>query len=306
MAGTRLPQRIAPWDPAAAQRFVTSDGTALHLEDSGPAGAALTLVLLHGWTLDHRTWDRVVPRLTLPGLRVLRYDHRGHGGSAPAPPGTATVAQAADDLAELITRRVLAGRVVLAGHSMGGMAIMALAERHPDLLSQRVAAVAMVATSCGGLHRATLGLPGVAGSLAAGAERALFRALARRRTPVTLGHAAVLRPGTRLLTFGRGADRAGVAATAAQIASADPASVAAFRASIGEHDRRRALDALSGVPAVIMAGERDRLCPASHAQVIADALPGAEFVRYPGAGHMLPVERPDGVAAHLDRLLRDP
>src|ERR1700712_5065908 len=107
-----------------ASRFLTGDGTALHVRSSGPSDAAVTVVLVHGWTQDHRTWDDVVARMG-PSQRVLRYDLRGHGGSAPAKPGTATIARLADDLAELITERAPHGKLVLAGHSMGGMTIMA-------------------------------------------------------------------------------------------------------------------------------------------------------------------------------------
>jgi pimeloyl-ACP methyl ester carboxylesterase len=98
-------------EPSAGHRFVASDGAALHVSQSGPDGSddsgdsTVTLVLVHGWTQDHRTWDFVLPHLD-PGLRVLRYDLRGHGGSAPARPGGATIARLADDLAELIADRV--------------------------------------------------------------------------------------------------------------------------------------------------------------------------------------------------------
>ncbi|WP_425458456.1 alpha/beta fold hydrolase, partial [Amycolatopsis rhizosphaerae] len=136
-------------------RFLTGDGTALHVRATGPEDAPVTLVLAHAWTQDHTEWDPVLPLLP-PQARVLRYDHRGHGGSAPARPGTATVAQLADDLAELIAERVPSGRVVLAGHSMGGMTVMALAERHPELVRLRVAGVALIATSCSDMDRLTL------------------------------------------------------------------------------------------------------------------------------------------------------
>ena len=44
------------------------------------------------------------------------------------------------------------GEVVLVGHSMGGMSIIAFAERHPELFAKRVAGVALVSTTAGGLH----------------------------------------------------------------------------------------------------------------------------------------------------------
>ncbi|GAA3540966.1 alpha/beta hydrolase [Amycolatopsis ultiminotia] len=290
-------------NPATAHRFVTGDGCALHFELSGPADAEVTLVLVHGWTQDLRTWDGVVSRLG-PGVRVLRYDLRGHGGSAPALGGTATIPQLADDLAELIADRVPAGPLVLAGHSMGGMTVMALAERHPELVATRVAGVAFVATSSGQMDRITLGLPGMAGQFSARFERRLAKALAHRKGDRLPLSPAMVRSGARFLVFGDRPRQADLRVVADQLLCAHPASLGAFQDAISTHDRRVALAMLRGTPAVVLAGEKDRLCPLPHAKVIADELPDAEFVRYPGAGHMLPQERAAEVALRIGALLR--
>ncbi|WP_020668010.1 alpha/beta fold hydrolase [Amycolatopsis nigrescens] len=294
------------WDPATEHRFVTADGTALHFTAEGPADAPVTLVLVHGWTQDHRTWARVagaVPRLTGP-VRVLSYDLRGHGGSAPARPGTATIEQLADDLAELIGELAPTGPLVLAGHSMGGMTIMALAERHPQLVADRVAAAAFVGTSSGQMNRITLGLPGLAGSGAARIERRIAKVLARQRRDALPLTPAMVRPGARFLVFGKKPRREDLNSVAEQVLCAHPASVAGFQDAISKHDRRVALGALRGTPAVVLAGERDRLCPLPHAKAIAEALPDAEFVRFPGAGHMLPQERDHEVTKRIAALVR--
>jgi pimeloyl-ACP methyl ester carboxylesterase len=289
-------QRATPWDPAARHRFVTSDGTALYVEDTGSFRGA-TVVLVHGWTLDHTSWDRIAA--LLPG-RVVRYDHRGHGGSAAAPPGTATVAQAADDLAELICDRVPTGPVVLVGHSMGGMAAMALAERHPGLFTDRIGAVGLVSTSSGGLSELTLGLPTWLGHRVMAAERRINSRVARtsRRT---VGRPPVA--GLRWLLFGSAASRPDVVATADQVGRCHPASMAGFRASLNEHERRSALAAMRALPVTVLAGGADRLTPLAHARVIADELPGAHLAIYPKAGHMLPYERDVDVARRIRNLI---
>ncbi|MFI5612389.1 alpha/beta fold hydrolase [Amycolatopsis sp. NPDC051903] len=290
-------------NPSREHRFVAGDGAALHVEAQGPAEAPVTLVLVHGWTQDHRTWDGVLEHLG-PGPRVVRYDLRGHGGSSPARRGTATIPRLADDLAELIADRVPTGPVVLAGHSMGGMTIMALAERHPQLVEDRVRGVAFVATSSGQMDRITLGLPGLAGSMSARFERKLAKALAHRKGERLPLNPAVVRSGARLLVFGDKPRPADVRSVAEQVLCAHPASVGEFQDAISVHDCRVALRALRTVPGVVLAGEKDRLCPLPHAKVIADELPDAEFVRYPGAGHMLPQERAGEVAARIGALLR--
>jgi pimeloyl-ACP methyl ester carboxylesterase len=296
-------ERVTPWDPAARHRFVTSDGTALHVVEEGVPDAEQTLVLVHGWTLDHTSWDPVVAALADTPVRIVRYDHRGHGGSAPAPDGTATVEQAADDLAELLTDRVR-GRVVLVGHSMGGMTLMALAQRHPALFTDRAAAVGLIATSCGGMSELTLGLPDWLAKRVAAVERRMNSRIARHRRKALLTRPKLALPALRWLLFGSGARKADVLATAVQVGRCHPASMAGFRRSIDEHERRETLAALRDLPVVVLAGGADRLTPLPHARAIAAELPAAELVIYPAAGHMLTYERDQDVAMRLAGLVK--
>lgn len=289
----------------ADRRFGTADGTALHVEASGPADAPVTLVLVHGWTQDLHTWDRVLavsPDL-LSSTAVVRYDLRGHGSSAPARPGTATIETLADDLADLLAHRAPTGRLVLAGHSMGAMTIMGLAEQHPDLVAERVDAAAFVATSAGGLCPVTLGMPGPAGAVAGRIERRLAARLATYRRDALPLRPTAAQVGARWLVFGKRPSRDDVAQVAGAALRAHPASVGAFQQNFVLHERRVALAALRTTSTVVLAGDRDRLTPLSHAEAIATELPGARFVVYPGAGHMLPQERPQQVATQLRQLV---
>lgn len=281
--------------------FTTSDGARLRLVESGPADAPVTAVLLHGWTLANGTWDQVVEGLP-DGVRTLRFDLRGQGESAPAEPGLATIERCADDLAELIEARVPSGPIVLAGHSMGGMSIMALAERHPELLS-RVSGIALVATSAGGLRAPSYRLPGPAAAAFNAGERQLRKRLAAARGSRVASGSGWLRPGIRWLLFGKGADKGQVAATADWVARTHPANMASYRESLAQHERLQVLERVSGVPVIILAGTADRLTPVSHAERIADALPEAQLVLYPGAGHMLPMERAEEVTDRITALL---
>ena len=290
-------------NPAKAHRFVASDGAALHVAESGPADSAVTLVLVHGWTQDHRTWDFVLPHLD-PGVRVLRYDLRGHGGSAHARPGSASIARLADDLAEVIADRAPEGPLVLAGHSMGGMTLMVLAERHPSLVASRLAGAAFVATSSGDMDRLTLGFPGLVGRGVTRFEPRLARLLAGLRSDTLRLRPGMVRSASRHLVFGDRPGHAEVDSVVEQLLCAHPASAGLFLDAIAAHRGVGGLGALRDVPSVVLAGEKDRLCPLAHAKVIADELPHAEFVRYPGAGHMLPQERPYEVARRISALVR--
>ncbi|HEU0086882.1 MAG TPA: alpha/beta hydrolase [Pseudonocardiaceae bacterium] len=292
---------------ATVRSFPTTDGTRLALHWQGNPQAALTLVLAHGWTLDSRVWGPVVDLLA-PSLdvRVLRYDHRGHGRSDPAPPGTTTIAQLADDLADLLCG-VVSGPVVLAGHSMGGMAIMALAERYPDLVAQRVVGAVFVATSGGQLMPLDFGLQPLLGRLLARGEARLLRAesiaLRLRGREWTIRRAGLVRPGVRWLLFGEHPRRADIDLTARCMAQGRPGNIVDFRPTFDDHDRAAALTAFAHVPTLVLAGTRDRLIPVRHAAAIAAALPDATLVRYAGAGHMVLLERAEQVATRISELV---
>lgn len=262
-----------------ADVVAVADGTELNVVVSGH-GSDVTVVLLHAWTLDLTSWDRVAA--LLPG-RVLRYDHRGHGASGGG--SVRTFDQLADDLVEVLAARVPSGDLVLAGHSMGGMTMMALAERHPAVY-ERVRGAVFVATSCGALP------PVLA------VEKVFGRWLGRR---AVLGFARVMPLGLRVLLFGRRAKWADVVAAARMISRCSGAALVDFRYEVAGHDRAKALAELAGVPAAVLAGGADLLTPVRHARAIAAELPGAELVVYPGAGHMLPVERPTEVAEWITR-----
>src|SRR6185295_3643095 len=60
--------------------FTTTDGVALDYRVDGPADAADTLVMLHGWSQSRAMFDRALPLLSA-STRVVTYDQRGHGAS---------------------------------------------------------------------------------------------------------------------------------------------------------------------------------------------------------------------------------
>jgi pimeloyl-ACP methyl ester carboxylesterase len=288
----------------AARSVPAADGVALHAEIDGAAGAPVTVVLAHGWTLDLRTWGPVA-RALVDGpspVRVVRHDHRGHGRSAAVDPESMTLEQLADDLAAVITETAPDGPLVLGGHSMGGMTLMALAERHPAVI-ERAVGIALVATVSGGLAQATLGLPPRRAALFRHAEKRLYgsRGWAARSS---LGDPRLLAPAMRWLLLGPGAGPEARRITTATVAACRPLTVSGFRPALEAHERDAALAAFASIPTTVLVGSRDRLTPVAAARRIAAALPSAELTIFPDAGHMLPVERVAGVASRIDALAR--
>jgi pimeloyl-ACP methyl ester carboxylesterase len=131
----------------------TPDGARLAVWD---VGSGPSVVLAHCWGGSHAVWVPVARRLVESGHRVVLYDHRGHGASSrgTAPLSLETLAQ---DLAAVLEARDV-DDAVLAGHSMGGMAIMALATHHPEVLAQRARAIVLLATAAADMGTGAFGL----------------------------------------------------------------------------------------------------------------------------------------------------
>ncbi|WP_238164516.1 alpha/beta fold hydrolase [Kribbella pittospori] len=293
----------------------TTDGIRLNVETTGSPDAPVTVLLVHGWTCSTRSWHNQVedlPRiLGQNGVRVVTYDHRGHGRSDAAPAGSMRIEQLADDLETVLDTVVGDGPVVYAGHSMGGMTLMALADQRPELFGSRIAAAALVSTSSGHIAEGAFGLPkrfdSTAAVFAPRAMNLLSTRLERRalRGPRPLDVSVrVRRPALRQLVFGKKTDPAEVDLFLADLASLPAPSYGGFFEAILKHERDHALKVLEQLPVEIMHGTRDRLLPPRHANRMAAELPTARLWMYPGAGHMLMQERPRDVTHRLASLAR--
>jgi pimeloyl-ACP methyl ester carboxylesterase len=147
---------------------VSDDGVTLHVEVDEPAEptreatSLLTVVLVHGYALSLDCWhfQRLALRRT---HRLVSYDQRSHGRSGRSSSEHCTIEQLGRDLAAVLDEVTGPGPVAVVGHSMGAMAIMALAEHRPEEFGTRVRAVAMISTTAGGLDAEALGLPGLPG-----------------------------------------------------------------------------------------------------------------------------------------------
>jgi pimeloyl-ACP methyl ester carboxylesterase len=100
-------------------------------------------------------------------------------------------------------------------------------------------------------------------------------------------------------------DRPGAEAlriTCETVGGCRPLTVSGFQATLEAHERDAALAAFADIPTVVLVGSRDRLTPVRAARRIVDALPSAGLTIFPGAGHMLPLERVSGVASRIAAL----
>ncbi|WP_435200740.1 alpha/beta fold hydrolase [Janibacter sp. GS2] len=281
---------------AGARTSVDSpDGARIAVTDhparSGTAHGA-TLVLAHGWCLTHEAWDPVVAELQRrrPHLRVVSYDQPGHGHSTSGRDRSVTLLDLGATLREVLAETVPDGDLVLAGHSMGGMTVMALGRVAPDLVRGRVRGVALVGTAA---H-----LPGRRSIRGEGLVMALLRRLpaSSRGLPTTPRLTAAT-------LFGVDPDPEAVRATSRMTSRTRANVVADWHRALGQLDLRAGLTPFASLRTVVLTGTRDRLTPVSAGRRVAAAIPGSTFWGLPGVGHMITYEATATVADKIELLL---
>ncbi|RFU37069.1 alpha/beta fold hydrolase [Actinomadura logoneensis] len=235
-------------------------------------GAGMPLVLLHAFPLSSAMW--LAQREALAGrFRVVTPDLRGFGGSVLGS-DVPSVDAMADDVARMF-RTLGVQRAVVGGVSMGGYVAMALCRRHPDV----VLGLVLCAT------RGSADDAGTSAARLAQADR-LERdddvsVLVDELLPHLVGPTTMRQ---RALVYGR---------VRGLVQSTPPHAAAwAQRAMAGRPD---SFDTLRGVkvPALVMVGGEDALSSEADARAMAEALPNAELLVVPRAGHLVPVEQPD-------------
>lgn len=304
--GEQVPGLFPPGEPSSV---TADDGVRLSCEEIEPADgrAALTVVLVHGFALDRRTWHfqrRMLAELSDPAVRVVLYDQRSHGRSERAPRESCTIEQLGYDLDAVIRALAPDGPLVLVGHSMGGMTVMALAEQCPELFTERVVGVALISTSAGEMAS---GLPGALLSHHNPFIRGVGL-LARLQPKLVSGVRAVagdlIWSITRSFAYG---DRSVapwlVDLVDTMISTNALDALTDFVDTVGTHNRFAALPGLASCEVLVAAGEADRVIPFSHSERIATELPDATLVRFSGTGHLPMLEQPVGMDEALVDLL---
>jgi pimeloyl-ACP methyl ester carboxylesterase len=309
----------SPFQPQPCDRHgtvVTDDGTGLYYEEVGPADAPLTVVFVHGYTLNMKSFyfqRQALQRQFGEAVRMVFFDQRSHGRSETSDAEHSTIDQLGLDVYDVLEALVPAGPIVLIGHSMGGMTLLALADSHPELFEAprrgpaRVVGVALLATSAGNLASVTLGLPALLARIRGPLMPLLLRGARRQANLVEHGRAIgtdiawVL---TRRLSFGsEDVPASTVEFLTSMIASTRIEVIADFYPALMSHDKLTALPVLAETPLMIICGDRDTLTPLDHSKAMAEALPKAELIVVPQGGHLALMEFPDVVNEALIRLV---
>ncbi|MEE4423098.1 alpha/beta fold hydrolase [Streptomyces bugieae] len=287
----------APPVPRTTTEVISADGARIHAETHGPEDAP-AVVLAHGWTCSTAFWAPVVRDLAADH-KVVLYDQRGHGRSpATGPAGYGTTALADDLVAVLEATLGPDERAVVGGHSMGGMTIMAAAER-PELRA-RAAAAMLCSTGCARLPAASQVFP----FRSEGARRLAHRLLLGSRAP--LGPVSPLtRRALKYATMSPEATPEQIEACARIVHACPPAVRARWGKVLSVLELTGGVSRLE-VPTVVLAGAADRLTPPVQSRRLASVLPDFRgLTELPGKGHMTPIEDPGAVAGLLRELVRD-
>jgi pimeloyl-ACP methyl ester carboxylesterase len=290
--------------PGRAVTVRSKDGTRLHAEVFGPENG-YPIVLAHGITCALRVWAHQITDLSR-NYRVIAFDHRGHGRSAvPAHRRGYSLDHLAGDLDSVLDATLAPDeRAVIAGHSMGGIAITTWAERYADRVTEKADGVALINTTTGDLLRNVQLLP-------VPPQLAKVRVRAAGTLLKTFGAAPLVRavelPNRRfvsMLAVGRDADPAIAEFVYELFTATSPAGRGGWARTLVDHlgPQHIGLKNLV-VPTLVIGSEKDRLLPMVSSRRIAREVPNlAQFVELSG-GHCAMLERPQEVNRHLRLLI---
>jgi pimeloyl-ACP methyl ester carboxylesterase len=283
------------------------DGFVLDPVDPDEDPDDVTLVFVHGFCLDIGTFH--FQRRAFEGrYRMVFYDQPGHGKSGRLDEGEYTIESLGAALDDVIAECVPTGRIVLVGHSMGGMAIMGLAERASELFGTRIAGAVLISTSAGSMDEVTFGLP----NLVARFRRPLLPLIRNAGGPITAAVVDRARKAstdlawllTRRYGFGTGRPSPSLVSYVEKMNSRTPMeTIARYLRTLYGNARLLVLGPLREVPVLIVCGDTDMLTPLSHSEQIAEVLPEAELLVVEDAGHVVLLEHADEVNEALDRFL---
>jgi pimeloyl-ACP methyl ester carboxylesterase len=279
------------------------DGTKIHTEVFGPEDG-YPIVLAHGITCAIRVWANQISDLA-GEYRIIAYDHRGHGRSGvPKRRSGYSLDFLAADLDAVLDATLKPGEhAVIAGHSMGGIAISAWSQRYPQRVQRCADAVALINTTTGDLLRNVNFLP-VPRPLVGSRTRAAGVLLKRLGSaPLVPGSAQQVRRLVAQIAVGRDADPAVGDFVFDLFVATPPAGRGGWARVLVDalgpkHISLRNLT----VPTLVIGSRYDRLLPLRSSARIAGEAPNlVQFVELPG-GHCAILEQPDEVNHQLRAL----
>ena len=245
-------------------------------------GVGPVLLFVHGFPLNHSMWSAQITEFSRTH-RVLAPDLRGFGETDGAL-YSVSMAQFADDLALLLEALHAEKPITFCGLSMGGYIGWQFALRHPEWLGRLIACDTRAAADSAEAASNRLRLAELA--LESGAEPVARAMLPKLFAPGVLEQQPILTGRVREMML-----------------NTSPIAIAAAHRGMAIRQDVTSILPSFGFPTLVIAGEHDAISPPAEMNSIAEAMPNAEFVLIPAAGHMAPLENPVAFNAALNRFL---
>lgn len=267
--------------------ITATDGVSINVEVDEADRRTPVVVFVHGWVCTLDAWH--YQRLAMRGaVRLVFMDLRSHGASGRSGPSNSSLSDLAGDLADVITQVTPRGPVILVGHSMGGMAVLQLAQDQPDLFASRVRGVVLVGTSAGGMMR---GSPAF-----------------RRIVPLLRVAGPVLQWGRSFNSYsvikrwglGPGAEERHVDMSNEMLLRTPLHALTDFYINFVDLDLTAALPTVARAHTTIICGTDDQLTPPEHSRRLAKAIDGSTLRLVEGVGHMIVFEDHETVTAAIE------
>ncbi|MBO0882654.1 MAG: alpha/beta hydrolase [Mycobacterium sp.] len=312
-----MTRRAAVEDPYVRENFetldgdrsyvvTTPDGVPLAVRELGPTDAQVTVVFAHGFCLRMGAFHFQRMRLSEewgPQVRMIFYDQRGHGQSGEASPDTYTLTQLGMDLETVLQVIAPRGPIVLVGHSMGGMTVLAHARQYPQHYGNRIVGAALISSAAEGVTKSPLGE--ILRNPALEAVRFTARSapkLVHRGRNVTR---SLIGPILQAASYSDVNVSPSVVAFSEKMMLATPIpTLVEFLHALEVHDETAALPTLAKIPTLIACGDHDLVTPDEYSRKLADALPASELVTVARAGHLVLLAKPDPINDGLVRLVK--
>jgi pimeloyl-ACP methyl ester carboxylesterase len=293
---------LADLPPDIFDPVVSFDGTEIAVRAAGDLDAPV-LLFTHGFSLDMTVWHEQWIDLA-DDFRCVLMDHRSHGSSGRATHGDLSLRAMGRDVAAVLEAATPNRPAVVVGHSMGAMAILAMAEQRPELFGPRVVGVALLGAASSDLLRGAMGSVTELLRPRLGTFSMAARRVDRLRRAVLASPSDVSGAITRMTQFGPEAPRHLVDHIVSLAEKAPTEVWTDGLAGLMEMDLRHALPRVR-VPALVVVGEHDRVTPPATAVELVGGLPDARLVVIEHAGHMAMLERPAEVNHDLRVFARD-
>lgn len=297
-AGALEPRTIRP---DSVERIERPDGTVLNVDVYGAQGLP-TIILTHGAGTNRTSWYYVI-RALAGRYRVIAWDMPGLGNSTRAPDGDYSLERHAWDL-ESVIYFAGDGPVVLAGHSMGGMVMLAFCGLLPGLLRARVAGLVLVDTS----HTSPV-LVATGGGFLRSIQKPVLEPLLHIMSGLSpivnlmawMGYLnGTVHLSAMAFGFGGTETRGQLDRAALYYPQAWPGVQAHEMLATFRYDATDVLSTIP-VPALVFTGDVDRLIVPETARYLRDHLPNARLVTLEATGHMAIFERHDDLVPAMER-----